>query len=80
MMMMMSHLSMVAGSHLETTPYVTIYIIRCADRSTSNDDEEEEQVQWLHISRSEDNKLSATYRDIRNQLGLANRPLKQRPL
>ena len=60
---------------METKPYVTIYVIRSSSGSSSFIDQQEE-VQWLNISRTEDNRLHPTYKDIRRQLSLADRPLK----
>ena len=68
----------ITGSHTETTPYVTIYVIRSSSSSsiTDHQQQEEVEVQWLNISRTVDNKLHPTYKDIRRLLSLANRPLK----
>ena len=67
----------ITGSHTETLPYVTIYVIRSSSSSfSSNHQQQQVEVQWLNISRTVDNKLHPTYKDIRRLLSLANRPLK----
>jgi hypothetical protein len=62
---------------METKPYVTIYVIRSSSSSSSSASiDQQEEVRWLNISRTEDNRLHPTYKDIRRQLSLADRPLK----